>query len=69
MGNNTHIRTFAQSLAEALVGDVSGWTPVYMTDGGLHRYVLRDDNERIYDAYVYGGLVHVYDPNMRRVTA
>ena len=69
MGNNTHIKPFPQRLAAALAGDMSGWTQVYITDGGLRRYVLLDAEERVYDAYAYGGRVHIYDPDMRRVSA
>jgi len=67
MENIPNINNFVNKLKRARSGDLSGWMPVYITDGGLCRYVLRDDNNRFYDAYAYGGRVHIYDPDMRLV--
>jgi len=62
------ISSFAEQLNAAKSGDLSGWRPVYVISGGPKRYVLRDELQRVYDAYVCpDGSVKVYGPNMQAV--
>ena len=67
------ISSFVQSkLDEALSGDLSGWTCAYECDNGketLERFVLRNEEGEIYDAYRFRGSVRVLDPDLRQVSA
>ena len=65
MDNITEISSFVRKLNEALTGDLSGWKLAYELSDGLRRYCLRDDDDRVYDAYVCGRCCRVYDPDMR----
>ena len=60
------ISSFVQKLNAAASGDLRGWRPAYVNDGGPTRYVLKDNDDRVYDAYVGAdGIVSVYGPDMR----
>jgi len=65
MDNVTEISSFAKKLNAAVAGDLSGWKLDYELADGLRRYCLRDDDDRVYDAYVYDSRCRVYGPDMQ----
>jgi len=50
-------------------GDLSGWKLNYELDNGLQHYCLKDETGMIYEAYVHGRSVQLYDHNMQLVAA
>jgi hypothetical protein len=68
MVGKTKISNFARILENAKIGDLSGWSFSYELANGLKKDARRDAGGRAYEAYVYGGKVKIYDPNMEMVS-